>query len=274
MSQGQPTFAPPPAPAPPVPVVTLPIQRVPVQDGASGLHYSGRIYMNDFIQSTENICKDMTASPDQIADVFPNGISRTDLPVDEKNKRISTSAIQTYVANLTNTGIIPGEIPDYNQQITADKAFYTSVQKEYCFYEVRYRAALQQFLTTVADPRGADSAIVQKQLSQVIALNARLNSLLEVIHAISNSRSQTVGKRDKEIVSVNSELQKKLSLLEQQRGFLESKNVHTRTQEEMMRFSKEKNSAMNNQIMLFVALNVVALGTVLTVYKSLGPGGA
>lgn len=266
-------FATPPPPAPPTPVVTLPIQRVPVQDGASGLHYSGRIYMNDFVQSTENICKDMTASVDQIGDVFPNGISRADLPMDDKTKRISASALQTYIANLVSTGVIPGEIPDFNQQVTADKAFYAAVQKEYCFYEARYRAALQQFLATVSDPRGADPTLVQKQLTQVVALNTRLNSLLEVLNSMGNLRAKTVQERDKQIVTVNAELQKKLTVLEQQRGFLQSSDVRTRTQEEMIRYSKEKNTAMNNQVMLFVALNVVALGAVLTVYKSLGPGG-
>jgi hypothetical protein len=38
----------------------------------------------------------------------------------------------------------------------------------------------------------------------------------------------------------------------------------------MMRYSAEKNRSMNIQIMFFVALNVVALGTVLTVYKNMG----
>jgi hypothetical protein len=41
----------------------------------------------------------------------------------------------------------------------------------------------------------------------------------------------------------------------------------------MMRFSAEKNRAMTIQILFFVGLNVVALGTVLTVYRGL-PGGS
>jgi hypothetical protein len=39
----------------------------------------------------------------------------------------------------------------------------------------------------------------------------------------------------------------------------------------MMRFSGEKNRAMNIQIMFFVALNVVAIGTVMSVYGSMKP---
>ena len=37
-----------------------------------------------------------------------------------------------------------------------------------------------------------------------------------------------------------------------------------------MRYSAEKSRAMNIQIVFFVALNVVALGTIITVYKTVG----
>jgi hypothetical protein len=48
--------------------------------------------------------------------------------------------------------------------------------------------------------------------------------------------------------------------------FLTTGDVKFKTYEEMMRYSKEKNQAMSIQIMFFVALNVVALGTVISVY--------
>lgn len=253
-----------------MPIVNLPLQRVPVLDGASGLHYSGRVYMNDYPQLSSDICNGATASIDQVNDIFPNGISRADLPVDDSTKRISATALQGHVANLVTNGLIPGQNGDFDKQMAADKAFYTAVQAEYCFYESRYTAALQQFITVVSDPRGTDSNAAQTSLNQTIAINKRLNSLLEIIAYVGNDRAQKVNARSTNIDQANKDLSSKIDILKEQRDFLQSSDVRVRTQEEMMRYSKEKNQAMNIQVMFFVALNVVALGTVLTVYKSMG----
>ena len=262
---------PPPQPAPPVPVVTLPLQRVPTTDGASGLHYSGRVYTNQFQQLSSDICDGAKASFDQVGDVMPNSVSTTTLPVDNSTKRISTSALQSYVQGLINSGQIPGQLPDFDKQTAADKAFYDGVHAEYCFYEARYVAALTQFVTLVSDPRGADQGAVSGALTATINLNKRLNSLLEIMNYVSNDRSQKVNSRSPAIEAANASLQDKIAVLKNQQEFLQSSDVRIRTQEEMIRFSAEKSRAMNIQIMFFVALNVVALGTVLTVYTGVKP---
>ena len=232
-------------------MISLPVQRVPVRDGASGLHYSGRIYTNQFQQLSSDVCNGARASVEQIGEEMPNSISTTTLPVDDSTKRISATAIQGYVQNLVSSGRIPGQLPNFDAQMEADLAFYASVHTEYCFYEARYVAALTQFMNLVADNRGADSS---SALTATINLNTRLNSLLEIMNYVGND--------------ANESLQQKIERLRAQQEFLKSSDVRIRTQEEMMRFSAEKSRAMNIQIMFFVALNVVALGTVLTVYKS------
>jgi hypothetical protein len=157
--------------------------------------------------------------------------------------------------------------------MAADKAFYAAVQSEYCFYEARYVAALSQFLNLVAAQPPAESAAVQAALNQTIALNSRLNSLLEVINYVGNDRARQVNARGPAIEKANDEIQAKLDVLNAQKKFLETSDAVERTQREMMRFSAEKNRAMTIQILFFVGLNVVALGTVLTVYRGL-PGGS
>ncbi len=279
MGQGQSSVSvplpppPPPAPGPPIPVVNLPLQRVPVEDGSSGLHYSGRVYTNTFSQMSTDICKGDTVKITQVEDIFPNGVSSVDIAMDDKTHRISAAALQTYVKNLVSTGKVPGEMSDMAKQVAADKAFYESVQSEYCFYESRYKVALQIFLSVVSDPRGADNTVIQKYLQIVIGINRRLNSLLEVLMAVSNDRARKVQAREADIMAANKTIQDQVAVLRNQREFLQSSDIRTRTQEEMMRFSAEKNRAMSNQIMFFVALNVVALGTIFTVYRGMGPGG-
>ena len=259
---------PPPQPQPPIPTISMPLQRVPVLDGASGLHYSGRVYTNEFQQLSSDICNGASASVDQIGDVMKNGISTTTLPIDDSTKRVSQSALQGYVDNLVSSGKIPGQNSDFDAQMKADTAFYGSVQAEYCFYEARYVAALTQFMNLVADPHGADATAA---LGSTVNLNKRLNSLLEIMNYVSNDRAQKVNSRSPSIDAANKTLQGKIDVLKSQQEFLQSSDVRIRTQEEMMRYSSEKSHAMNIQIMFFVALNVVALGTILTVYKGVKP---
>jgi hypothetical protein len=251
-----------------MPVVTLPLQRVPVLDGASGLHYSGQIYMNQRQELSDDICKSATVSLDKIGEVMKGGVSTTSLPVDATTKRISTSALQGYVGNLVGTGQIPGQQTDFDKQMTADKKFYDGLQNEYCFYEARYKTALTQFLTLVADPHGASKDSVAPALNATVDLNKRLNSLLEILNYLSNDRAQKVNSRGPAIDAANDALQKKMDVLSGQQEFIQSSDVRIRTQEEMMRYSSEKSRAMNIQIMFFVVLNVVALGTIVTVYKA------
>ena len=252
-------------------MVTVPMQRTPVLDGASGLHYSGRVYMNQFQQLSADICQGAAVSLDKVGDVMPNSISTTSLPIDADTKRINRSALQSHIERLVSAGQIPGKIREFDIQMKADAAFYTSVQIEYCFYESRYRAALTQFLALVADAHGADQNAISGALATTVNLNKRLNSLLEVLNYVGNDRATTLNKRSPMINDANEDLRKKIEILKAQQEYLQKSDVRLRTQEEMMRFSAEKSRAMNIQIMFFVALNVVALGTIITVYKSVRP---
>lgn len=256
------------------PVATLPLGRTPVLDGASGLHYSGRVYTNQAQMLGKDICSTGTVPYANATDVMPGSISTSNLPIDAATQRISTAALQGYVTNLQATGALPGQMGTFDQQMTADQQFYAALQSEYCFYEARYIAALGEFLTLVSAPvapGAASNPALDTALQTTIDLNGRLNSLLEIMNYVGNERAQRVNLRSPQIDAANATLDEKIAVLTRQKQFLESGDVRAQTQEEMMRFSAEKNRAMNIQILFFVALNVVALGTVFTVYKSVGP---
>lgn len=267
-------IAPPPAPQPPTPVVTLPLQRVPTLDGASGLHYSGHVYTNAFAPLSTDICTGTTATLKQIKDVLPSSISTTALPVDDTTKRISQSALHSYISGLQGTGAIPGNFSTFDEQAAADRKFYEHIRREYCFYETRYQVALKELLARLSNPAGVSQTEVQPLLDTTTGLNQRLNSLLEIVNYMGNERARQVASRSPKVQEANAALEKHLAILQEQQTALTSGGQRVRTQEEQMRYSAEKSHAMNIQIMFFVALNVVALGTVLTVYKSVGGGGS
>lgn len=202
---------------------------------------------------------------------MPNSISTTVLPIDESTKRIRQTALQAYVQERINLGQIPGELAEFDKQMAADIAFNTAMQNEYCFYEARYIAALTQFITLISTPTGAGPIAVSDMLGTTVNLNKRLNSLLEIMNYVSNDRAQKVNARSPTINAANTSLHESIATLRSQQEMLQSSDARIRTQEEMMRYSAEKSQAMNIQIMFFVALNVVALGTIFTVYKSVKP---
>jgi len=245
----------------PLGVATLPTQRNPVRDGASGLHYSGRIYDNQRQQLSADICNS-TALYSQVNDVMPGSISTTS-PLD------SREAVQSYVRSLGDK--IPGSDGKFDKIALADAKLYESIQREYCFYEARYIAALKQFVSLVSDINGADQNAVSGVLGVTVNINKRLNSLIEIMNYVGNARARALNQRNPIIKETNNKLNEQLEVLKKQKKFLESSDVNIRTQEEMMRYSSEKSRAMNIQIMFFVALNVVALGTIMTVYKGIKP---
>lgn len=268
------------------PQITVPLVKTPVQEGASGLHYSGQVYMNPQVQlaassgSASDFCPAGTGSitPAQINDIMPGSISNPTLPLDDTTHRIQAAALQTYIATLTATGKIPaGPSPlsdntNLTVQITADTGFYVGIQSEYCFYESRYKAALTQFLALAADSTQgtSTSTATAAALASTVQLNARLNSLLEILNQVGNSRAQNVNARSPRIATTNTSLNQQIGELNSQHKFFTDSDVVIRTQTEMVRYSAEKNRAMSIQIGFFVALNVLALGAVLTVYRKTG----
>jgi hypothetical protein len=250
----------------------LPTMKNGIQDGTSGLHYSGQTYLNQVNQMTGPMCGTTTATYAQVNEVFPNGVAPTtdSLPFDPQTQRISTTALQGYVQTLQTSGVVPGQLADITQQIQKDQLFYAAVMNEYCFYEKRYTAALTQFITDVSQTNAGPNAGAES-LAATIKLNKKLNILLEVMNYIGNQRATSVNNRNSQINEANNQINTRLQDLQKQQNFLQSSDVRIQTQSEMMRFSKEKNSAMNTQIMFFITLNVVALGTMLTVYKNLKP---
>jgi hypothetical protein len=226
--------------------------------------------MNSFQALGKDICNGAAVSPTQINDVYPNGVSNPQLSIDPTTHRISQQALQSYVTSLMTSGLVPGQMGAFDDQMNADKAFYASIQAEYCFYETRYMAALTQFLNIISQPN-PDQSAADAALQPVIGLNGRLNSLLEIMSYVINDRAQKINARSPAIDQANQQLDANIATLTAQKEFLTSNDATIKTREEMVRYSAEKSRAMNIQIMFFVALNVVALGTVLSVYKAMPP---
>jgi hypothetical protein len=101
----------------------LPTMKNGIQDGTSGLHYSGQTYLNQVNQITSTLCDTTTVPYAQVNEVFSNGVANDTLPIDQATQRISPAAITGHVQSLVTSGIAPGQIADINMQIQKDKNF-------------------------------------------------------------------------------------------------------------------------------------------------------
>jgi len=233
----------------------------------SGLNYTGGIFNSWSSTLKTQTCDTALGAGVPVGSVMPDG------GISTPNK-LEGAAIAVYVSSKECTdpkmcvrGKIPGKINDMDKQLQLDRRFYETSQEEYCFYEVRYRKALTDLLTKLS----SNTTVTTAEYNTVIGLNNRLNSLLLIVNEVADRRAGMVNQRSNLIERADNDLHTKNEQLRKQKEFLQSSDVRIRTQEEMMRYSAEKSRAMNIQIVFFVALNIVALGTILTVYKNLKP---
>lgn len=210
---------------------------------------------------------------------FEGGIATTNLTPDPDTNRIPVSQLQTYVASLEQQGIVPVHVPkpdsrtksmetDMDKLVDSDSAFFVKVRDEYCFYEARYTFALKRFLqlATTLDNSNNDSA--RQMLNISTQLNQKLNNLLEVMAYITESRVSKINSNKDSINESNRKINQRLGELKNQYGLLSRDNAKIETQKELIRYTKEKNDYMINQMTLFTSMNVLAIAAIYAIYKS------
>jgi hypothetical protein len=198
-------------------------------------------------------------------------ISSTTLLPDEKTLRISASALASHISSLENRGLIKPYSPstDMATQINNDKELFESLNKEYCYYEDKYRSALKAYFDAATSTDTSLNASARSKIQIAVTFNRRLNSLLEIMNYISQSRAKTVEANKGDINKKNKNINDRLSRLQSQYDLIMKNHSSIETQKALIDYSKEKNSAVSNQIGLYIALNVLAIGSILFVSRSL-----
>jgi hypothetical protein len=204
------------------------------------------------------------------------GISTTSLSPDSTTGRVPAAQVDSYIASLRSSGKLPAaasyQVPipgDLGQQINTDAQSYTAIQAEYCYYEDQYKTALSKYLS---DATSADTSLNQAaktKLAGVTQLNLRLNSLLEIMNSLSQERANNVESNKNSINKWNEDISKTLSGLQEQYNRITNDDKTILRQTRMVEFSKEKNNATSNQIGLYIALNIAAIGMIFFVSRSL-----
>jgi hypothetical protein len=209
--------------------------------------------------------------------VFSRGVANENLTPDPVSGRIPVSMLATHVQKLVSSGVIPRrptqnlastQETDMDKLVQVDTEFFERLQREYCHYEQRYRYALKAFLLKATSRVSADNALAQSLLAKTKILNLRLNSVLEVMNYLAQSRVTEVNSNKEAINNYNRNINNKLQQLKASYDYLNKENVIVNTQRESVRYTEEKNNYTSSQVGIWAALNVVALATIFYVYRN------
>jgi hypothetical protein len=219
----------------------------------------------------------------ELNELFPNGMARDTLLPNPDTGRIDEKILETHIQTLENLGTTAlkarpvmrvgtgesGRIEtNMDGLVEQDKKLYDAMREEYCYYEQRYRYALRRFLELATSRVQADNAEAKTMLNVTVKLNQRLNAVIEIMNYLAQLRVGIANQNKDDINARNKQIQRNMEELQKVSGKLKDDNVIIQTQQEMMRYTQEKNNAVTNQISVWVALNVLALASVVYVYRT------
>jgi len=198
-----------------------------------------------------------------------SGIASSTLPVDPTTKKIAQSALQNYMSQLQSSGKIPsGSGGDPNAQADKDKLFHMGLQQEYCYYESRYLSAMKSFLDLSTSGNTDDVPAAKNFLQASKTLNTQINSILEILNLLSTSRIDSMSKIKATVDNTNSQITSASARVQNQYKLLSADNAVMETQKQAMKYTKEKNDAIMNQISLFTIMNAFAIGAIFAIVRS------
>jgi hypothetical protein len=226
-------------------------------------------------------CPAKTAITDsELNQTFGNGVQTGLLPAApngasdrEGNGMLKSDAVKAIISNLKSTGIIPTATPS-NADVYVKKQsdLMKNIQAEYCFYDSRYKYALQKLLQNIQQGyqtnTGDIQATIQKYLTVTQVLNQRLNDLTQIVNGVTDDMLSTATDLEAEIRAFNKQINAQKSKLDAQNKIINSNQAVMKLNKEMVKYTEEKARYSDNLIKLYSFLNIVALGLLVYVYKA------
>jgi hypothetical protein len=202
------------------------------------------------------------------------------------NGLASTSWVRNHVDALMNNNIIPlPPQPDKTRGnpagapealdplktfVEKDQTLRENIKKEYCFYERRYFAALDSFLSSIASTTlGADrDRLIKGKLDLTRMLNQKLTLLTQITSEISKTRYQLSQGMQNQINSLNKTLTVRRDQLLEQQDILSRETAAADLHKRMVEYTVEKNKANTNLLTLYGILNITAIAMIFYIART------
>lgn len=227
--------------------------------------------------SSPMVCPDGDASytVEQLNMAFPDTLTTDTIQPNPASMQLPQSAVQSFVNSLQamgklhNAPINPGTgLPDTTAMAAEDSRLQSKIQAEYCYLEQRYLYSLKQFLALATSGNNNDVALAKGMLDISKSLNLKISCLLAVANTLASTRSLATNALQGRISSSNANIASTTQQINDQYKFLSRDNAILETQKELIKYSKEKNDQVTNQIALFTIMNAFAIGAIFAIVRS------
>lgn len=192
---------------------------------------------------------------------------------------LKKQALTTFVASMTAANKIPTPPPVSSDSkaietyMTKNRQFLDNTKAEYCFYDSRYKYALNQLFdklkTGFSQTDQTNQTLIQKYLQASIALNKKLNDLSQIMNEITIRRLQQSQDQNSEINTINAQLETRSSKLSEQYKILSSQQATAVLYKDMVKYTKERADSTNNMLQLYSFMNIVMVGVLVYLYRSM-----
>ena len=192
---------------------------------------------------------------------------------------LKPDVLKTLVSTMTAAGKIPRPPPVSSESsaietyMTKNQTFITNLKAEYCFYDSRYKYALNQLFGKLragyAQTDLTNQSLIQTYLQASIALNMKLNDLSQIMNEITKSRLEQAQGQNSEINTINSSLETRSKKLSEQYKILSSQQATAILYKDMVKYSKERADSTNNMLQLYSFMNIVMIGVLVYLYRSM-----
>jgi hypothetical protein len=227
--------------------------------------------------SSPMVCPDGDASYsiEQLNMPFPNTLTTDTIQPNPATMQLPQSAVQSFVNSLQamgklhNTPINPGTgLADTTAMAAEDSRLQSQIQAEYCYLEQRYLYSLKKFLALATSGNNNDVALAKGMLDISRSLNLKISCLLAVATTLASTRALSTNALQGQISVSNSSITTTSQQINDQYKFLSRDNAILETQKELIKYSKEKNDQVTNQIALFTIMNAFAIGAIFAIVRS------
>ncbi len=198
---------------------------------------------------------------------------------------LTSEAIVTHMQQLLTSGKLPKNLTEDEKKdaqtvyayLSADETVLAALKSELCYYSVRYRYVVGQFLqyaTAAAPAQGSSSAAPSNNptaddwLVTLRTLARRIIDIGTIMVILTQSRMTDYGDSSPEVAKRNADLIMRLNALKDQKAGLDKPSAEVDVSERMMAYTKEKARANRNLIALYSFLNLVGLGMLFYVYRA------
>lgn len=191
----------------------------------------------------------------------------------DSNGMLNAATIQSLISSLKGSGVIPTpKSSDPELFMKKQEQLLKNIQDEYCFYEARYKYALDKLFNAInqgyTNNTGDVQTTIQSYLQSTQSLNQRLNDLTQIINGVTEDMLASTTNLEAETKALDKKMKEQKKKLDAQNKVISSNQAVTELNKQMVKFTEQKAKYSDNLLGLYSFLNIVALGLLVYVYKS------